>query len=206
MAILVLDKKKQPLMPCSEKRARLLLERGRAVVVRIYPFTIRLKDRVGGGTQTVRVKIDPGSKATGIAWVREAETIDTETGEVETKITGLLLMELTHRGQAIRNALEQRLAFRRPRRGQLRYRLMREKQVHGFKTGDAVRAEVPKGKKAGIYVGRVAVRASGSFNIQTPNGSVQGINHNHCILIQRADGYGYAIQPKIAPTQTEEAR
>ncbi len=42
MAIFVLDKKKQPLMPCSEKRARLLLARGRAVVHKRYPFTIRL--------------------------------------------------------------------------------------------------------------------------------------------------------------------
>ena len=35
MAVFVLDKKKQPLMPCSEKRAR-LLNRGRAVVVNRY--------------------------------------------------------------------------------------------------------------------------------------------------------------------------
>ncbi|GAA3898811.1 hypothetical protein GCM10022228_06780 [Halomonas cibimaris] len=41
MAVFVLDKGKQPLMPCSEKRARLLLERGRAVVHKRYPFTIR---------------------------------------------------------------------------------------------------------------------------------------------------------------------
>ncbi|WP_415843732.1 RRXRR domain-containing protein, partial [Vreelandella rituensis] len=33
MAVFVLGKKKQPLMPCSEKRAQLLLERGRAAVV-----------------------------------------------------------------------------------------------------------------------------------------------------------------------------
>ena len=32
-------------MPCSEKRARLLLKRGRARVARRYPFTIRLIDR-----------------------------------------------------------------------------------------------------------------------------------------------------------------
>jgi len=50
MAVFVLDRKKQPLMPCTEKRARLLLERGRAVVVRLHPFTIRLKDRIGGET------------------------------------------------------------------------------------------------------------------------------------------------------------
>lgn len=56
MAVFVLDKKKQPLMPFSEKRARLLLERGRAVVVRLDPFTIRLKDRVGGETQLLRLQ------------------------------------------------------------------------------------------------------------------------------------------------------
>lgn len=45
MAVFVLDKRKRPLMPCSEKRARLLLDRGRAVVHRMTPFTIRLRDR-----------------------------------------------------------------------------------------------------------------------------------------------------------------
>ena len=71
MSVFVLDRRKQPLMPCTERRARLLLDRGRAVVVRAYPFTIRLKSRVGGNTQPVRIKIDPGSKTTGIAVVRE---------------------------------------------------------------------------------------------------------------------------------------
>ena len=46
MAVFALDKRKNPLMPTSEKRARLLLEKGRAVVIKMYPFTIRLKDRV----------------------------------------------------------------------------------------------------------------------------------------------------------------
>ena len=30
MAVFVLDRRKKPLMPCSEKRARIMLERGRA--------------------------------------------------------------------------------------------------------------------------------------------------------------------------------
>jgi hypothetical protein len=64
---------------------------------------------------------------------------------------------------------------------------MRTKHVHGFQTVDMVRAEVPKGKKAGIRVGRVAGRATGSFNI----GAVQGINWKHCRILQRSDGYGY---------------
>jgi hypothetical protein len=70
--------------------------------------------------------------------------------------------------------------------------LMRSKSVFGFQTGDIVRAEVTKGKKIGKYLGRVAIRASGSFNIQTRSGLVQGIPHRFCRVIQRADGYGYA--------------
>lgn len=76
MAVFVLDKQKRPLMPCTEKRARLLLERGRAVVVRLAPFTLRLKARRGGATQPLRLKLDPGSRTTGIAVVRASATCD----------------------------------------------------------------------------------------------------------------------------------
>jgi len=61
------------------------------------------------------------------------------------------------------------------------------------------RAVVPKGKKAGTYVGRVAVRATGSFNIQTKEILVQGINARHFSLIQRGDGYGYQIRTALPP-------
>ncbi|WP_246530276.1 RNA-guided endonuclease IscB [Paraburkholderia podalyriae] len=72
--------------------------------------------------------------------------------------------------------------------------MMRQKQVHGFQTGDHVRADVPGGKKAGVHFGRVAVRATGSFNIQMASGVVQGISHRYCELVQRGDGYAYHLQ------------
>ena len=68
------------------------------------------------------------------------------------------------------------------------------KMVRGFRTGDIVEAIVPSGKKAGAHTGRVAIRSSGSFNITTAAGTVQGINHKHCRILHRADGYGYSIQ------------
>jgi 5-methylcytosine-specific restriction endonuclease McrA len=71
--------------------------------------------------------------------------------------------------------------------------LMRQKSVKGFQTGDMVRATVTSGKKAGAYMGRVAVRASGSFNIQNGKDVVQGISYRYCTLVQRADGYGYSF-------------
>ena len=80
--------------------------------------------------------------------------------------------------------------------------LMRQKQVQGFRTGDLVRAAVSTGKKTGIHLGRVAVRASGSFNIQTAAGVVQGIHHRHCRRLQRGDGYGYHQQPAVTSSTT----
>lgn len=56
------------------------------------------------------------------------------------------------------------------------------------------------------HTGRVAARASANFNIQTPRGVIQGISHRHCTRVQRADGYGYSIRPKIALDTKEVAR
>ncbi|BCL80163.1 HNH endonuclease [Ktedonobacteria bacterium brp13] len=66
------------------------------------------------------------------------------------------------------------------------------KSVKGFQTGDIVKAMVTKGKKVGTYVGRVAVRSSGSFNITTQQGTIQGIGHHSCQMLHKSDGYNYA--------------
>jgi len=75
-----------------------------------------------------------------------------------------------------------------------RLRLTRRKQHFGFVTGDRVRAVVPTGTKAGTYVGRVAVRGSGKFNITTRLGVIQSIHHRHVTLINRADGWSYTYE------------
>lgn len=68
-SVFVLDKNRNPLMPCRPARARGLLASGRASVYRRQPFTIILHDREGGETQPVQIKVDPGSKTTGLAVV-----------------------------------------------------------------------------------------------------------------------------------------
>ena len=116
MAVFVLSKRKKPLMPCSEKRARQMLERGRAVVHKLHPFTIRLRDRSKGEVQPVEVRLDPGSKSTGIAVVRRDQG-----GDIV-----LHLAQIDHRGAKISENLSQRAAFRRRRRSaNLRYRAPR---------------------------------------------------------------------------------
>lgn len=141
MVVFVLDKHKQVLMPCSEKRARLQLSRDRAVVHRMYPFTIRLKDRSAQHSfvQPLRLKLDPGSKTTGIAIIRELEigkkeitgkslenntktktnteidvTTQTKQNPVTTA-TAIFLGQLEHKAN-IKDQLDSRRASRRSRR------------------------------------------------------------------------------------------
>jgi 5-methylcytosine-specific restriction endonuclease McrA len=127
VAVFVLDNQGKALMPCTEKRARLLLARGRARVHRLVPMVIRLTDRqiASCDLQPLRLKFDPGSKTTGLALVRDAEVIDKQTGEVQTTAVVLNLMEIIHRGKQISEALTARRQMRRRRRGNLRYRASR---------------------------------------------------------------------------------
>src|SRR6266568_4943998 len=114
--VFVLDQKKQPLMPCTPKRARLLLQRGRAVVHRVQPFVIRLKDRRVQDSilQPLTLKIDPGSKTSGIALARVQET---EEGALH---QGVFLGEVSHRGaQVHEHKVRQRNARRRRRSANL---------------------------------------------------------------------------------------
>jgi 5-methylcytosine-specific restriction endonuclease McrA len=113
-SVFVIGSTQKPLMPCRPARARKLLSAGRAAVYRLHPFTIILKDRADGDTQDVEIKIDPGSKTTGIALVghfgRQGATV-------------LFGANLNHRGPAIKNNLESRRSLRRGRRGRkTRYR------------------------------------------------------------------------------------
>lgn len=111
--VLVIDKDKQPLMPCHPARARELLRKGRAAVYRRFPFTIIIKDRKGGVLQDTQLKFDPGSKTTGIAIV----------ATFKRGLRCIWAAELTHRGATIKKALEQRRGIRRSRRNRnTRYR------------------------------------------------------------------------------------
>jgi hypothetical protein len=70
---------------------------------------------------------------------------------------------------------------------------MRTKPVRGFSTGDMVRAEVPKSKKAAMSAESPFI-ASGSFQV-----NADGIGAKDCKLLHRADGYGNACRPALPP-------
>ena len=71
------------------------------------------------------------------------------------------------------------------------------KSVRGFQTGDIVRAIVTEGLKKRTYLGRVAVRSSGYFDIQTKTQVIEGIGYKYCRIIQRGDGYLYNYKERI---------
>src|SRR6266568_1034859 len=77
----------------------------------------------------------------------------------------------------------------------------RQKVHRGYQTGDLVRVVIPSGKKAGTYVGRVLARATGSFDLVTKTGRIEGISHRYCKPLHRNDGYSYQKgEPVALPT------
>jgi 5-methylcytosine-specific restriction endonuclease McrA len=105
----VLDTNLRPLNPIHPANARKLLKNGRAAIFRQFPFTIILKEQVTKDVRPLQIKIDPGSKVTGLAILSGAKLI--------------WAAELTHRGAAIQAALLSRRQLRRGRRARrTRYR------------------------------------------------------------------------------------
>ncbi|HEX3642659.1 MAG TPA: RNA-guided endonuclease IscB [Ktedonobacteraceae bacterium] len=123
--VFVVDTNKQPLNTIHPGEARLLLNRGKAAVLKRYPFTIILKVAIDDPVVAeLRIKIDPGSKTTGIAIVND------QSGEV------VFAAELTHRGQQIKSDLDDRRGVRRGRRNRhTRYRKPRWQNRRNKKKG-----------------------------------------------------------------------
>lgn len=108
--VFVIDQNKQPLNPIPPARARELLTKQKAAVFRMYPFTIILKHTVPNpAPKPLTVKLDPGSKFTGIA-ILDGNNV-------------VWIAELEHRGWQIKDSLESRRSLRRSRRNRkTRYR------------------------------------------------------------------------------------
>jgi len=112
--VFLIDANKTPMNPIHPAQARKLMEAGKAAVFRRYPFTL-IMNRVVENiiTYPLTLKIDPGSKTSGISLVNNRDEV----------VWG---MELEHRGQQIKDALLTRRTVRRGRRGRnTRYRQAR---------------------------------------------------------------------------------
>lgn len=109
MLAFVLNKFGKPLMPCSPRKARILLRDKKAIIVKRDVFTIKLVHPSSGYKQEVTAGMDTGSKVIGTAAITNGRIVY----QAETFL----------RGQEIKKKMEQRRMYRRTRRGRkTRYR------------------------------------------------------------------------------------
>lgn len=98
-------------MPCTQKKARILLKENRAKIIGYQPFTIQLIVPTGGSTQEVHLGVDTGAKYIGIAATCGNKVL--VKGEIELR-------------DDIHKNMQTRFALRRDRRNRnTRYREVR---------------------------------------------------------------------------------
>ena len=109
--VFVIDKHKRPCNTISAAYARILLFSKQAVIYKRFPFTIRLRnDKAVLKDKSYTVKLDPGSRTTGVAITDDKESV-------------VMLAEIEHRGHIIKKSLDKRRVIRRSRRNRkTRYR------------------------------------------------------------------------------------
>lgn len=109
--VFVLNRSKKPLNMITNAEARILIKKKLAVIHKVYPFTIRLKDNsCVSNDRAYTVKLDPGSRHTGVAIVDDKDQV-------------VMLAEIEHRGHLIKRNMDSRRAVRRHRRNRnTRYR------------------------------------------------------------------------------------
>lgn len=120
--VYVLNMHGEPLMPCSPRKARLLLKEGKARVVKRTPFAIKLLYGSAGYKQPVTLGVDAGSKHVGFSACTESRELYKE--------------ELTPRNDVV-ELLSARRQYRRSRRNRkTRYRASRfDNRVHSKHKG-----------------------------------------------------------------------
>lgn len=107
MKVYVLNQHGEPLMPCSPRKARILLKEAKAKVVNREPFTIQLLYGSTGYKQDITVGVDTGSDKVGVSIVSKNK----ELNSYEFKLRNDISPKMTTRRM-----------YRRARRGRLRYR------------------------------------------------------------------------------------
>ncbi|MCJ0554139.1 RNA-guided endonuclease IscB, partial [Enterococcus cecorum] len=173
MRVFVRNMQGKPLMPCSNRKARLLLKEGKAKIYQYNPFTIQLCYASREYVQECHIGIDTGAKHIGMAVTSEDKVLF--KGEIELR-------------QDVKSNLDTRRSYRRDRRNRkTRYRkarfLNRKKKEswlppsienrinHTFKWINKLVALLPN-PKLHIEVGKFDVA-------KMINPNVQGVDYQH---------------------------
>lgn len=101
----------ESLMPCSQRKARLLLKEGKAKIIGYKPFTIQLLSPTGESTQDVHIGVDTGAKHIGIAAISEDKVLI--KGEIELRDD--IHKNMMARHQARRDRRNRKTRYRKDR-------------------------------------------------------------------------------------------
>jgi hypothetical protein len=110
MLVYVVNKYGKPLMPCSPRKARILLKEKKAKVIKRTPFTIQLLYGSSGYKQEIILGVDAGSKVIGLSATTDKEELFSAEVKIRTDLVDLL---------------STRRQNRRAKRSRLRYRKAR---------------------------------------------------------------------------------
>ena len=110
-AVYVLSKRGKPLMPCSPRKARRLLDAGRAEVVSRTPFTIRLAMATGESVQPVTLGVDPGYAHVGLSAISDRKELYAADAKLRTDIVKLNAERAAYR----RTRRNRKTWYRKPR-------------------------------------------------------------------------------------------
>ena len=97
MRVFVKNMKGQALMPCSQRKARLLLKQNKAKIVGYKPFTIQLYYTTGEAKQEITIGIDEGTKHIGIAIISQNKVLAKGEVELRQDVHSLLLTRAQYR-------------------------------------------------------------------------------------------------------------
>ncbi|MCP1124509.1 RNA-guided endonuclease IscB [Bacillus sp. 3103sda1] len=97
MRVFVENVRGEPLMPCSHRKARLLLKQGKAKIIGYTPFTIQLQYATGEVVQPVTIGVDSGAKHIGIAITTEDKVLAKGTIELRQDVKENLTLRATLR-------------------------------------------------------------------------------------------------------------
>lgn len=84
-------------MPCSQRKARILLKRKKAKIIGYKPFTIQLTYATGEAKQEVTVGIDEGARHIGIAIVSQGKVLAKGEVELRQDVHSLLMTRAQYR-------------------------------------------------------------------------------------------------------------
>lgn len=90
MLVYVLNKYGKPLMPCSARKARILLKQGKVFIKRKEPFIIQFKFGSSGYKQEITLGVDSGYKHIGLSASTNKQELYSSEVELRTDIVDLL--------------------------------------------------------------------------------------------------------------------